>query len=245
MNHVSTKLTLLASAIALLAAACTEDADSLTNGHGKKKAGTKTEGSTCKSDSECESASCDETSHVCVGASVIAQALQCNAKPAGARTYKQFDGSNLEDSRANEAVGINRARVKPYVVMASEYQRILGNTPPSLAKAGGSFESPPQRWFAEPVYSGVSMNAAFDISFEGCLTYTRANADMKSAPTADSAKAQCTDLMRKAWSRTPAPEEIDGCTDLALTKLASETDPARRWAYVCASVLSSSQFLTF
>jgi hypothetical protein len=51
--------------------------------------------------------------------------------------------------------------------------------------------------------------------------------------------------MRKAWSKTPAPEEITACTDLAVTKLAAEKDVHRRWSYVCSSILSSSQFLTF
>jgi len=55
----------------------------------------------------------------------------------------------------------------------------------------------------------------------------------------------CGALMRKAWSKTAAPRRIASCTTLATTKLATEPDARRRWAYVCASILSSSQFLTF
>jgi hypothetical protein len=68
---------------------------------------------------------------------------------------------------------------------------------------------------------------------------------MASMPTEESAATMCSALMRKAWSKTPSPEEITACTTLATTKLAAEPDARRRWAYVCASVLSSSQFLTF
>lgn len=244
-DHVSFKITLLASAVALLAAACIENADELTNGHGKKKGGTKTAGSTCQVDEECESGTCDETNHVCVASSGVSEALQCNVKPENIRSYRNFDGAKLEEQRPNEGTGVNRARMKPYAVMASEYQRILGNTPDGIKTAGASFNASPARWYGEPVYSGVTMNTAFNIAFEGCLTYAAADANMKSAPTTDSAKTECTSFMRKAWSRTPAPEEVDACTDLAMNKLSTETEPARRWAYVCASILSSTQFLTF
>ncbi len=170
-------------------------------------------------------------------------ALECTAKPEG-RSYVLFDGSKLEGTRINEAGGVNRARIKPHAVMATEYERVLGVVPASVRASASSFGSVPERWYAEPVHSGVSMSAVFDISFEGCLSYVK-TAGLSAAPAADSASTECTKLMRKAWNRSPSPEEISECTDLAVTKLAGETDVARRWAYVCASILSSSQFLTF
>jgi hypothetical protein len=45
--------------------------------------------------------------------------------------------------------------------------------------------------------------------------------------------------------RSPTPAEAAACVDLATGKLSTEPDPRRRWSYVCASVLSSSNFLTF
>jgi hypothetical protein len=171
-------------------------------------------------------------------------ALECTVKPDG-RSYVLFDGTKLEATRINENVGVNRARLKPFAVMQGEYQRVLGLVPASLAAAGGSFDEAPERWFAEAQHSGVSLNAIFDISFDGCLQYTKTAADFAAAPTTETATTACTSLMRKAWSKTPAPEEIDACTTLATTKLASETNVRRRWTYVCASILSSSQFLTF
>lgn len=171
-------------------------------------------------------------------------ALECTVKPDG-RSYILFDGSKLETTRVNENVGVNRARLKPFAVMQGEYQRVLGVVPASLAASAGSFDQAPERWFAEAEHSGVSLNAIFDISFDGCLAYTKTAADYAAAPTDATATTVCTALMRKAWSKTPAPEEIASCTTLATTKLTTEPDARRRWAYVCASVLSSSQFLTF
>jgi hypothetical protein len=246
MNRVSMKITLLVSAFAMLSAACVEEADELTNGKGRRKGGVKAEGTACKSDDECMSGTCDAKTKVCAAdeAGRISQALMCNVEVKG-RSYAGFDGKQLGVGRVDEGSGVNRARVKPYAVMGTEFQRVLGNTPESLASAGGSFNAPPARWFAEPVYSGVSMNKAFDIAFEGCLTYAGGNAALKAAPNADSAKTECTSLMKKAWSRSPSPEELTACTDLAVTKLSTEPEPTRRWAYVCASILSSSQFLTY
>lgn len=245
MNTLHIKIGLLVAALAAGSLACSAESDALTNGRGKKTKDGATEGASCNADDQCQSNQCDMASKVCLGAEAVSAALQCSAKPEGTRSYVLFDGTKLEEKRANEGVGVNRARVKPYGVMASEYQRVLGNVPETIKTAGGSFDAAPARWFAEATYSGVSMNAVFNISFEGCLTYARANTELAGAPTADSAKTECTKLMRKAWSRTPTPEEVQGCTDLAVTKLATENDTARRWSYVCASVLSSSQFLTF
>lgn len=171
-------------------------------------------------------------------------ALQCTEKPEG-RSYVLFDGSKLENNRLNENVGVNRARFKPYAVMTGEYQRVLGVVPPSLAAAGASFDDPPARWYDEAAHSGVSLNAQFDISFEGCLAHVKTPAEFGAPPNGDSAKTFCSSLMRKAWSKTAQPPEVDGCVELATKKLESEPDVRRRWAYVCASILSSSHFLTF
>lgn len=175
---------------------------------------------------------------------VTPESLQCTEAPDG-RSYTSFDGSKLEALRANENVGVNRARVKPFAVMAGEYTRVLGAAPPSLASAAASFDDPPARWYAEASHSGVSLNAIFDISFEGCTTYVKGQSSLSAAPTAATAGTFCSSMMRKAWSRSPSPEETAGCVELATTKLAQEPDASRKWAYVCASILSSSHFLTF
>ena len=175
---------------------------------------------------------------------VTPAALQCTQVPEG-RSYVLFDGSKMEASRVNENVGVNRARIKPFGVLAGEYQRVLGLVPASLAAAGSSFDEPPARWYAEAQHSGVSLNAIFDLSFEGCIAFTKTSADYAAAPTAATATSVCTSLMRKAWSHSPSPDEITACTTLAITKLAAEPDARKRWTYVCSSILSSSQFLTF
>lgn len=178
------------------------------------------------------------------GEGVLPEALQCSSAPVG-RSYVQFDGTLLEASRKNEGANVNRARLKPYGALAGELRRVLGAAPASLAGAGASFDDPPPRWYLEAEHSGVSLNAFFGIAFEGCRAYTASGADFAAAPTAESASAVCSKLMRKAWSRPPSAEEVGACAELGASGLDEEPDARRRWAYVCASVLSSSQFLTF
>jgi hypothetical protein len=173
-----------------------------------------------------------------------ASALECTDKPTG-RSYASFDGSKLEAKRANEASSANLSRFKPYGVLAGEYQRIVGNVPAGLAGAAASFGAPPDRWFAEPTQSAVSLSTAFDLAFDACRLELANAPESAAAPTADSAQTYCTTTMRKAWSRSPSPDEIQACTDLATQKLGAEPDPHRRWAYICASILSSSNFLTY
>lgn len=173
-----------------------------------------------------------------------ASALQCTEAPVG-RSYTLFDGSKMEAKRENENVGVNRARVKPFAAMEKEFQRVLGVVPPSLKGAAGSFDVPAARWYGEAEYSAISLHAMAEIAYEGCLAYTKASPAFAAPPTEESARTECSHLMRRAWSRSPSPDEIGGCADLATKTLADEKDIGRRWAYACASVLSASQFLTF
>jgi hypothetical protein len=218
---MNTKLCLTLSALlaAFSVGACDPDPDALTGD------GTKTPGESGEEGS-------------------LAEGLTCTEAPEG-RSYANFDGAKLEATRENENVGVNRARVKPFAVMEKEFSRVLGVVPPSLKNAAGSFDVPPTRWFGEPQYAATSIYAASAIAFEGCLAHVKGKPAFAAAPTAESASKECGALMRKAWSRTPSPDELGACVDLATTKLATEKDVARRWAYTCASVMSSSQFLTY
>lgn len=224
-HHISI---LVLGVCAVTAGACSDDPDALTGGRNGPGGANGSSGG----------ANGSEDPNAAPGA------LECTVKPEG-RAYMLFDGSNLTETRTNENVGVNRARLKPYSVMAGEYTRVLGAPPASLATSAGSFDDAPPRWFEEAQHSGVSLNAIFDISFQGCSVLTKAGAEYAAAPTEESAGAVCKSLIRKAWSRSASPDEVTACTTLAVTKLATEADVRKRWAYVCASVLSSSQFLTF
>jgi hypothetical protein len=52
-------------------------------------------------------------------------------------------------------------------------------------------------------------------------------------------------MARKFWSKTPSPEEIQSCVDVVVNGTAAETQIDRKWAYACASVLTSAGFLTY
>jgi hypothetical protein len=170
--------------------------------------------------------------------------LMCVSKPQ-ARSYKHFDGTLLEEKRADESVDANRARFKPFAVIGDEYKRVLGTTPRSLAGASATFDDPPARWFAETALSGVALTAVYGISLEGCAASMATDPARATAPTADTATTYCKDTMQNAWGVPPTADEVATCVTLATTKLSGESDAKKRWAHVCASILTSSQFLTF
>src|SRR5262249_32659066 len=145
----------------------------------------------------------------------------------------------------SESVDANRLRFKPFSVMADEYKRVLGAAPKSLGGAAATFDEAPARWFSEPEPSGVTLSAIYAIGLDGCSATVAAGNDKATAPTADTASGFCKDLMEKAWGAPPAADELAACVDLATNKLAVETDPRKKWAHVCATILTSSQFLTF
>lgn len=180
------------------------------------------------------------------------------------RSHIGLGGDELASS-INQAAHADRARVKPYSALVTEYARVLGadNNPSLIASTGGTFGQANDRWFIEPIASAVLINTAFDVAFEGCLRLTGdiagGSADPKyaTAPTEESAKAECAGWIRRFWSRVGTPEQIDACASVALetttetygggasAPVTRETSPRRRWAYACASVLSSTGFLMY
>jgi hypothetical protein len=171
--------------------------------------------------------------------------LTCDVKPP-TRKYTGFGKVELTADRVNENIGVNRARLKPYAVLASEYHRALGQTPSSLASEAATFGEPEARWYEEMALNAVSVSTAYDVAFEGCLAYTQNGADFAAAPTVATSVSQCTAMMQKFWNQTPGFAEVKVCSDFAVTGLPpAESNPRRRWAYVCAAVLSSTHFLAF
>lgn len=156
-----------------------------------------------------------------------------------------FGGTKLEEKRVNAPVGADRARIKPYSALKGEYERTIGVVPASLQAAGPSFGNPPERFSSEPRASAIQVYSAFRVAFDGCLTYTETAAELASPPTIETASAQCTAMARKFWSRAPTKAEVEQCAQVAMVDSASETAPRRRWAYTCATLLSSSGFLTY
>jgi hypothetical protein len=166
--------------------------------------------------------------------------------PAGAcdgQPHLGFDKVDLVADRPMGAFGANRARVKPFTALTSEFKRALGAAPAGLAGNAGAYGELSPRWYSEPVSGAVSEYTTYTLAFGGCFD-TMTDAKYKQNPTASSAASECAAMQRKFWQRAPAPEQIKACSDLALG-LTSESDPRRRWAHACAAVLSSAGFTTF
>jgi hypothetical protein len=161
------------------------------------------------------------------------------------KAYVGFSGTKLEDKRVNAKIGADRARIKPYSALKGEYERLIGVAPGSLGQAAPAFGNPPERFASEPRANAIQVYSAFRVAFDGCLAFSETKPEYATAPTPGTASAQCTALARRFWSRAPTPDEVKACVDVATVDSASETAPRRRWAYTCATLLSTAGFLTY
>lgn len=168
----------------------------------------------------------------------------CSAEVRG-KIYVGFGGRQLGLDRVEERSGTDRHRLKPYSALAAEYARVLGATPPLLATLGPTFGLPPDRWYIEPSASAVSIYSAYRAAFQGCLGLMATGSSYASHPSAASAQETCGRLARQFWSRTPDVAEVEACVHATTDATAKEMGPRRRWAYGCASILTSAGFLTY
>ncbi|MFO0665739.1 MAG: hypothetical protein U0174_17415 [Polyangiaceae bacterium] len=184
----------------------------------------------------------------------------CREVQAGNK-FVGLAGANLAAGRVdglevkNVPVPQDRHRVLPHSSMVAEFQRVLGtsnNMTQLINNSGGDFAAPPARWFLEPQSGAVPLFTAYRAAFKGCLDLNNQTA----AVSLEAAKTECATLQAKAWRRTPTTDEIDSCAAIAATpanftgltdaqgNAITFTNP-QKWAYACASVLSSAEFLAY
>ncbi len=163
------------------------------------------------------------------------------------KTYAGFAGTDLTAGRIDGDIGPERARVKPFTALTAEVPRVLSNTPAMLTdpSVANTFSLTPARWLDEPQASAVTVYTTFRIAFQGCLTVTATPAQYATLPSNTTAATECGSWARKFWSRTATQPEIDACVKVAMVDTTKETDPKRRWAYTCASVMTAAGFTTY
>jgi hypothetical protein len=161
-----------------------------------------------------------------------------------ARSYVGFGGP-LEGDRPTIAAGSDRMRIKPFAVLAPEYNRALGITGFTTNAYASTFGKPPARWYQEPLASANTVYAAFALAYDGCSEKTSTGADFAMAPSDTVADRLCRDFARAAWQREATDAETAACVTYATTKTNPADDTRVRWAYTCAAVLSASGFLAY
>jgi hypothetical protein len=224
MTTMNAKLTFTFSLLAAVMLACGDGGDELTGGPQRGGGGSGEDGT-----KPGEEGKPDPT-----------DPALCTSK-----TYAGFENQELTNERQVLKLGMDRSRMKPYSALQTEYARVLGSSPASLAGSAATFGAPPARWYEEPQANAVALQTAYTIAFDGCLTYTATAAEYAKAPDATTAETQCSAMARKFWSKTPGPSEISACVEVATTGSAAEPDARRKWAYACASVLTSAGFLAY
>jgi hypothetical protein len=167
----------------------------------------------------------------------------------------RVDGT--QDQQTWAPVVEDRHRMKPYEVLKGDFARVLGtanqtNMQNLLNGSADAFGAAPNRWFVEAQSSAVSVYTAYRVAFRGCLQYANVTPEYAQQPTAATAATECAKLQEKAWSRVPVKEEIDACVAIATDEASFAkgtpqpvTDAKAKWAYACASVLSSANFISY
>lgn len=159
--------------------------------------------------------------------------------------------------RAEAGIGFDRGRLKPFEALRSEMVRVTGFRPAALTgdafgEEASNATPPPhvedgtprtRTWFDEPRASALTVYVTTAAAFDVCQQYAGGRADMAAAPTAESASAVCASLAKTFWSRTATPEEVAACVQATTTSDAPA--PADKWAWGCASVLTSANFLSY
>lgn len=185
------------------------------------------------------------------------------AGPQG-RGYVGLDGELLEAGRP-DAIALQDVD-RPYRIfdkyglwtLPGDVQRAIGSDSFTDAEhrdpgLGGSFGVPPEHWYAESEVGSFAVFTTFAYAFKACRRTIDAPPRRSLAgwyehtafpPTSERAAAFCERTQTEAWLRPPTIEERSACVALALD-LEEEPDPKARWAYVCASILASSNFLSF
>ena len=158
--------------------------------------------------------------------------------------YQGFGGMRLEVGRDEDQVGFDRDRVKPLTALRGEYARVLGTTPALLDSLSNTFGATPPRWYIEPEANAVSLYSSMRVAFVGCLNLTAAT-EYDAMPEPINARAKCANFAHRFWSREANTEELDSCVEVVTAKTGEEPTARRKWAYACASVLSSASFLTY
>jgi hypothetical protein len=176
------------------------------------------------------------------------------------RSYPGFEaGMTLEGDRVDGAAGIDRARTKPYAALKPEILRVVGVAAPDLrpdsfGEEGSNATPPPhvadtdprtKTWYDEPRANALTLYSVASSTFGSCTQLAAQDPAMAAAPTPTTAPGVCATMARKFWSRTPAPGEIDGCVAAATVGAADETDPHKKWAWGCVSLLTSANFLAY
>lgn len=161
------------------------------------------------------------------------------------RRYQGFGGQELTLDRKETDLGLERARTKPFAALQTEYTRVLGSTPELLAQSESTFGLTPPRWYPKTDPNAVSLYQAYRIAFQGCLTLTAQPTRYAELPTVQTATTECAAWSKKFWGRAAMAPELEACANVIGVYATSETSLRRRWAHGCASVLTSSDFLTF
>lgn len=187
------------------------------------------------------------------------QAPVCSTGPKG-RSYTSLDGHPLEADRQNLDLGVEIQLIRNPEQLIEGQRTGLGQDFYQLGLYTNAFSSSfgilplldLEHWYQTP-QPGVSLSwGFFYTAYRACLEQQQhpviymPPVAWQSTPTAATARDQCRRFMRNIWWEEPTDEEVAACADFAVNEIpALVPDPQQQWAYVCASVMTSANFIAY
>ncbi len=186
------------------------------------------------------------------------RAPECSTGPKG-RSYQSLDGHPLEADRRNLELGAEIQLIRNPEQLIEGQRKALNQDFYHLGLYTNAFSSSfgilpaldLAHWYQAP-QPGISLEwGFFYTAYRACLEQQQhpkitPPVAWQATPTADTAPAECRRFMQNAWWESPTDDEVAACADFAVNEIpALVSEPAQQWAYVCASVLTSANFIAF
>ncbi len=178
-------------------------------------------------------------------------AAVCEGAPP-ARTFTGLDGLPLERDRVNAAADLDQRRTRSWENLdayGGDLNQQLGYyraTEGLLERATAPLR--PDFWYLEADMGALELYSQFRVGFMAC---ERMVADphgtplfslpsFASAPSTDTADGPCRYMMRQFWKTEPTAQQVQACADFAVNETSDLPTVSKRWALVCAALLSST-----
>lgn len=159
--------------------------------------------------------------------------------------YKGIGGDNLAAGRTAGAEGENTYQMKPADSLRETYMKTFGQVPPSFARLRGTITSDQPRWVSPVLPSAFSNYAVFMLGREVGQSVVAKDASWAQKISPDAVLEGCKAIATKAWIRTVTDKDVEPCVRYMESSDMQRLDPAERWSYAFAAVLSSIEFISY
>ena len=158
--------------------------------------------------------------------------------------HRGMGGAPIETRLKGNLVETNKDQIKPFRALESAYRR-MGFSATCLQGVGNSFTDGPDRFLLAQSASIITISAMHSANLCVAEDWIGKNGGDPGAPTVDKAKSMCREFISVACMEEASDIQLNACSDLIVSKTASENNNTVRYAHGLAAVLSSACVNTY